>query len=65
MQNIRRAHREGDSIHAARNSLLHLSPRLLVELSDEDELGFGMLQNVTGRFGSKSWVDLVDEKIKC
>mmetsp|Transcript_22077 Transcript_22077/g.54620 ORF Transcript_22077/g.54620 Transcript_22077/m.54620 type:complete len:516 (+) Transcript_22077:587-2134(+) len=57
MQSVRRTERERDSFDAAGDSFLHFRPRLLVELSDENHFGFGMLQNVTGRIGSEGGVN--------
>ena len=59
MQSVRRTERERDSFDAAGDSFLHFRPRLLVELSDENHFGFGMLQNVTRRVGSKGGVNLL------
>ena len=58
LQSVLWAERERNSVNGTRDSILHLRPRFLVELSNENHLGFGMLQNVFGCFGSEGRVNL-------
>ena len=58
VQSVRWAHRERDSIDGGRDSVLHFRPRLLIELSNENQLGFGMLNNVFGGLGGQGRVNL-------
>ena len=51
--------RKRDRVNGTRDSILHFLPRFLVELSNKNHFGFGVLQNVTSCFGSKCWVDLL------
>ena len=51
-------HRKCDRVKASGDTSFHYIPRFLVELSNENHFGFGMIQNVPSCFGSKGWINL-------
>mmetsp|Transcript_21276 Transcript_21276/g.27283 ORF Transcript_21276/g.27283 Transcript_21276/m.27283 type:complete len:231 (+) Transcript_21276:1233-1925(+) len=52
-----RTQRKTNALHSIRNPILHLRPRLLVQLPHEEKLGLRMLERVLDRLGREGRVD--------